>query len=348
MCAETPDRPLISFVVFAYNQEKYIREAIEGAFAQTYSPLEIILSDDHSQDRTYEIMKESAARYRGPHTVLVRQSGTNCGLIPHINTVMGIARGELIVVAAGDDISLPERCTRTWELWRDSAGTAKSIYFSVELMYEDGAPEWRYVPRPETHTIEWSVQHGLVRVLGASQAWHRSVFDVFGPLPTPLYEEDSVIPFRALLLGRILHQDLPMVRYRQHTESLTRVALRARIYQKEGYALHLVRLAELQRILLRLEAFRADLNTASQLYLITAWDAARYQNMIVDSKTKTAQMEALLGGTIVQRLASVFRLLRNSRLWPLSMKRRILYACAVFWPSIIARWDIGHGEGMPR
>jgi glycosyltransferase involved in cell wall biosynthesis len=35
--------PLVSFAVLGYRQEQYIREAIEGAFAQTYSPLEIIL-----------------------------------------------------------------------------------------------------------------------------------------------------------------------------------------------------------------------------------------------------------------------------------------------------------------
>ena len=28
------DRPLVTFALFAYNQEKYIREAVEEAFAQ--------------------------------------------------------------------------------------------------------------------------------------------------------------------------------------------------------------------------------------------------------------------------------------------------------------------------
>ena len=42
------ERPLISFVVLAYNQESFIREAIEGALTQTYSPLEIVFSDDCS------------------------------------------------------------------------------------------------------------------------------------------------------------------------------------------------------------------------------------------------------------------------------------------------------------
>lgn len=33
------DRPLITFALFAYNQEQYIEEAVQGALSQTYSPL---------------------------------------------------------------------------------------------------------------------------------------------------------------------------------------------------------------------------------------------------------------------------------------------------------------------
>jgi len=43
----------VTFALFAYNQEKYIREEVEGAFSQTYQPLEIIWSDDCSSDRTF-------------------------------------------------------------------------------------------------------------------------------------------------------------------------------------------------------------------------------------------------------------------------------------------------------
>ena len=75
-----PDRPLITFALFAYNQEAYVREAIEGAFAQTYEPLEIILSDDCSTDRTFEIMQEMAAAYRGPHRVRVNLNPVNLGV----------------------------------------------------------------------------------------------------------------------------------------------------------------------------------------------------------------------------------------------------------------------------
>ena len=66
------ERPLVTLALFAYNQEDYVDEAIMAAFAQTYQPLEIILSDDYSSDRTFEVMQEMAREYQGPHEVFVQ------------------------------------------------------------------------------------------------------------------------------------------------------------------------------------------------------------------------------------------------------------------------------------
>ena len=40
------EKPLVTFALFAYNQEKFITAAVKAVFAQTYQPLEIIISDD--------------------------------------------------------------------------------------------------------------------------------------------------------------------------------------------------------------------------------------------------------------------------------------------------------------
>jgi len=53
------DRPLVTFALLAYNQEEFIREAVEGAFALTYEQLEIILSDDCSIKMSHFISAHS-------------------------------------------------------------------------------------------------------------------------------------------------------------------------------------------------------------------------------------------------------------------------------------------------
>ena len=68
------DRPLVTFVILSYNEERFIREGIQGAFSQTYSPLEIIISDDCSTDRTFEIIQEEVEGYKGPHKVVLNRN----------------------------------------------------------------------------------------------------------------------------------------------------------------------------------------------------------------------------------------------------------------------------------
>ena len=130
------DKPLLTFVVLAYNQERFIREAVEGALAQTYSPLEIILSDDCSPDQTFEIMQQMAAEYHGPHKIVLNRNETNQGIGGHVNRVMELTHGELIVMAAGDDISLPHRTQRLYGVWEDSGRKAMSVFSDLLHMDE--------------------------------------------------------------------------------------------------------------------------------------------------------------------------------------------------------------------
>ena len=102
-------RPLATLFITSYNQEAYVGAAIDGAFAQTYAPLEIVMSDDASADRTFEIMREKAAAYRGPHRIVLNRNEKNLGIVPHVEKVMSLASGEIIVENAGDDVSVPHR-----------------------------------------------------------------------------------------------------------------------------------------------------------------------------------------------------------------------------------------------
>src|SRR5258706_790207 len=101
-------RPLLPFVVATFNQEAYVRQAITNAFAQTYSPLEIIISDDCSRDRTFIIASEMAATYKGPHTIRLNRNPTNFGIGGHVNRIMELCRGALVIAAAGDEVCLSD------------------------------------------------------------------------------------------------------------------------------------------------------------------------------------------------------------------------------------------------
>ncbi|CAM5443776.1 hypothetical protein TMEC54S_03277 [Thauera mechernichensis] len=210
------ERPLVTFALFAYNQEKYIREAVEGAFAQTYEPLEIILSDDCSTDRTFEIMEEMAKGYRGPNTVTVRRNQENLGLIKHINTVIDASRSEIIILAAGDDISTSERTSLILEAFQ-SDSFAVLVHSKVRLIEENGSPDSiREPPTTNTHPNLEKIATTDRIYLGATGGIRKSLYKFFGPIHESATYEDLVIGFRAALLGSTLYINKPLVLYRQN------------------------------------------------------------------------------------------------------------------------------------
>lgn len=210
------DQPLVTFALFAYNQEKYIRDAVEGALAQTYSPLEIILSDDCSSDATFEVMSRAAAEYEGLHRIVLNRNPQNLNIGDHVNAVAQLANGELIVLAAGDDISLPARTARLVQRWRERGCPPAVLCSDFDAM--DALSRPVDLPNEHIHRGSYSksaMACGDVRVLGATTAVSRSVFSAFSPLAHSVRHEDRVLPFRALLLGGMVELvDEKLVRYR--------------------------------------------------------------------------------------------------------------------------------------
>jgi glycosyltransferase involved in cell wall biosynthesis len=228
--SDQANKPLLTFALIGYNQERFIREALCGAFSQTYSPLEIILSDDCSSDRTFEIMSEAAAAYRGPHRVVLNRNASRAGLGGHINRVMELVHGELVVVAAGDDVSLPERVEVICQAWQSDGKQATTIHSGFITIDEAGAP-LRAPPTPlspglplplveQTTATDKFLKTLEPSVTGCANAWSPRLFSIFGPLLPKIVYEDKAITFRSVLAGRILLVDVPLVKYRKHEGNL--------------------------------------------------------------------------------------------------------------------------------
>ena len=216
--AGTYCRPLVSFVVVAYNQEKFIREAVDGAFSQTYEPLEIILSDDCSNDRTFEIMNEMARAYDGPHNIQVVRNPRNLGTFDHAIALGKRAAGEIIVGAAGDDISEPERTTRAVDAFMSDPRVG-AVFSPVAIIDEEGKTLSPHAERPlhlEKPQIYLRDRQAAV-IQGCSAAYKRWVFDVPIGSTNRHFAEDLIFSLYLNLLGaKIVYLDAPLVKYRTH------------------------------------------------------------------------------------------------------------------------------------
>ncbi len=204
------DRPLISFALFCYNQEDFIEEAVRAALAQTYSPLQIVISDDGSTDRTFKIAQEVVSSYHGPHEILLNRNERNLGVGPHVNKVMTeLVKGELIITAAGDDISVPERTENVFKAWNATGRKADSILNGYQRMSIDGEP--RDVKTPTSQMCFWNetiVSHckkNIPMIMpGCTQSCSAKVFGKFGPILYAPHIEDDTIALRAVSMGGVL------------------------------------------------------------------------------------------------------------------------------------------------
>lgn len=216
------EMPLITFAIFAYNQEKYIQQAIDGAFSQTYSPLEIIISDDASTDSTAEIIREAAHRYQGPHKVIVNINKDNHGIGRHVNKIFAMASGDFLVLAAGDDISLPERTRITIDHWLKNNRTASSIYCDAHIINKHGDHTGSLLTAlPTMHRdarslISYSFYPKIMLLMGACSSYAKNIYSKFDPLLDDLSVEDIPLAVRSSLMGGIDYIETPLVKYREN------------------------------------------------------------------------------------------------------------------------------------
>lgn len=107
--------PLVSVIMNCLNGERYLREAIDSVYSQTYLNWEIIFWDNASTDRSAEIAGSYDDRIRyfhGDKTVPLGEAR---------NKALKEAQGSIIAFLDCDDIWLPEKLAMQVPLFRDLA-----------------------------------------------------------------------------------------------------------------------------------------------------------------------------------------------------------------------------------
>jgi glycosyltransferase involved in cell wall biosynthesis len=213
------NRPLVTFALLTYNQDSYVREAILGAFSQNYSPIEILISDDSSTDKTAEILREEVNKYTGPHYINFNINSENLGIGEHVNRIFEKASGELIIFAAGDDISRPDRTERTVACWlKNHHRNIAAIYCRAHSIdaYGESVGDVKTALEDIEITTKRLIEYNRRRllVLGACLAYDKEVYLRFGPLLSSLTVEDIPLTVRASMIGEIACLDETLVDYR--------------------------------------------------------------------------------------------------------------------------------------
>lgn len=304
------EKPLVTFALFAYNQENFIAEAVEAAFAQTYQPLEIIISDDGSSDKTYEIILSLVQRYQGPHIVRAVQTDSNKGILSHVLTVVKISHGVLIVVAAGDDISEPNRVTSLFEVWEKTGSWALTSRFT-RINSEGQIDLENCIVKMRKHKIRDYFKDGQVMTLihGATAAYDRRAFALLHHDQEGVMTEDGVMTFLLHSYGkRFSVVEHSLVRYRSHASSLSN----SNLFESnaEQILLSEKRGASMATSFINLN--NLFLNISDELRQI---NPAAYENILINNIQKQMKFYVMWGNWMSVGLAVRLRFLLTSFRW---------------------------------
>jgi glycosyltransferase involved in cell wall biosynthesis len=197
---------LISCIVPVFNGERYLKEALDSILAQTYRPLQILVVDDGSTDRSAPLV----ASYGDQLRYLWEP---NAGQAAARNLGLGEARGEFVAFLDQDDLWHPEKLARQMARFQDRP----ELDLCVTHVRQFWSPELDDVP-PHLLNNPRVMQAIPGYALGALLA-RRAIFDTVGPFDSSLpIGEDTDWFLRAvehgvaievlpdLLMYRRLHQ----------------------------------------------------------------------------------------------------------------------------------------------
>lgn len=143
--AMSQESPLVSVVVLAYNHEKFIETAVISVLNQrTTFPIEILIGEDCSTDRTREILIGLDAKHPGRMKLLFRDA--NLGLSRNLQDCRERASGRYLAVLEGDDywtdsFKLEKQC----QLMEAHPDWSMSFH-SCRIFHDDGSTKDRISP----------------------------------------------------------------------------------------------------------------------------------------------------------------------------------------------------------
>lgn len=210
-------RPLISVLMPVYNSEDYLKQAIESILNQTFTNFEFLIFDDGSTDKSKEIILKYAEK---DSRIIFFLSPENQGYTKHLNKGLEIAKGKYIARMDSDDICLPNRLQmqvnfmekneKVWVLGASSLiidKDANEVGISTRITDPEKLYFISFFINPLSHPTVIFRKDQILKIGGYNNA----------KVPS----EDFDLWVKVLGNGKIANLETPLLKYREHGESIS-------------------------------------------------------------------------------------------------------------------------------
>lgn len=234
----TTGMPVVTAIIIFLNSERFIEEAIESIFAQSYVDWELLLVDDGSTDSSTHIARGYAEQYPQRVRYLEHPGHANLGMSASRNLGMIHSKGRFIAFLDADDVWLADKLGQQVDIL-NSNPEAAMVYGATQYWYSwTGKPEDAdrdYVPdlgvRPATLVRPPSLVNVLLENQIATSTGcliRREVMMEVGGYEETFRGmfEDQVFQSKVSLKAPIFVSGECWYKYRKHPESCCSVAER--------------------------------------------------------------------------------------------------------------------------
>ena len=210
----------VSFIVPCRDKAPFVADTVHTVLRQTYSPMEIVLSDQGSVDDTLDIIKSMAYKYDGPNTVRVLECPKTenrgmVGLNDHLNWIHTQIDSDIVIMCSADDLNHPERVAWTVKAFEEH----NPSYVGTCVQYLQ--PDFKDNPDSEVQITAYGNEDRFVdpidnveKLVGssASSAWARDLWDKYAPL-YGIESQDVLLPFFATIERGLYYVAKPLHAY---------------------------------------------------------------------------------------------------------------------------------------
>ncbi len=203
----------VSFICPARDKERHVGRCVRSMLAQTYSPMEIVVSVQPSGDDTLGEVRRAVEGYEGPNEVRVLKCPDGeyrgmAGLNRHFKWLHQQIVGDVVIMCSADDYNEPERAARTVAAFAEH----RVSYVGTRVIYErpDGkvVGETGFPDRRSRHILMEEAIRDLI-CSSASSAWSRDLWVKYGPL-AGVEAQDMILPMMAFFERGVYYVDEPL------------------------------------------------------------------------------------------------------------------------------------------
>ncbi|MBO5521707.1 MAG: glycosyltransferase family 2 protein [Eubacterium sp.] len=206
--------PAISVAMAACNGEEYLPEQLDSLLPQLGENDEVVVSVDPSQDRTFEILFEYAAK--DPRIRVLEGPGK--GVIRNVENALQNCSGQTIYLCDQDDVWMPDKVEKISKALAHHTLVLHDAQI-VDAELNETAPSFMSWRRSRKGVLANIRKNSYI---GCCMAFRRELLTHVLPFPENLPMHDQWIGLMAEKHGSVRLLHVPLIQYRRHDSNATK------------------------------------------------------------------------------------------------------------------------------